>query len=228
MRSNRKPPRQTLATAPVPVLLLAPALMVIDKPAGLAVHPGPRTPDSLEPMLEHLRFGYTEAPVPMHRLDRDTSGCLLLARRRSANRRLSALFESRRIGKTYWAITDGIPSELSGVVDAPLRKISEKATGWRMIVDPAGQSARTHWRVLGQSDGRAWLELTPETGRTHQLRVHCAELGCPIAGDPVYGRSPGPMLLHARSLTIPWEEGATPIVVEAQPPATFLAAIPAA
>lgn len=202
----------------MPVLLLAPALMVIDKPAGLAVHPGPRTEESLETMLEQLRFGYTEAPVPMHRLDRDTSGCLLLSRRRSANRRLAALLEARRIGKTYWALTSGVPPAQSGTIDAPLRKISSPQAGWRMVVDASGQSARTHWQVLGTADGRAWLELTPETGRTHQLRIHLAHLGCPIAGDPVYGDGIGSMLLHARSLTIPWQDDAPPLTVTAQPP----------
>lgn len=225
LRSKRRSaeprsPRQTPDRAPVPVLLLAPAFLVIDKPAGLAVHPGPRTPESLEAMLEDLRFGYTEAPILMHRLDRDTSGCLLLARRKSASRKLAALFETRQIGKTYWAITDGVPTQTQGVIDAPLRKVSSPEKGWRMTIHPQGQGARTGWRLLGQHEGRAWLELTPQTGRTHQLRVHCASMGCPIAGDPVYGATAASgMMLHARSLTIPWVH--TAVTITAEPPLSF-------
>lgn len=206
---------------PVPILLLAPAFMVIDKPAGLAVHPGPKTPQSLEQMLDLLRSGYSHAPVPVHRLDRDTSGCLLLARRPSAHKRLSAMFEAHQIGKSYWAIANHAPSQTSGVIDRPLKKISSEKLGWRVVADPAGKPAQTHYQVLAHDGTQAWLELTPMTGRTHQLRVHCAEIGCSIVGDPIYGEGDGPMLLHARSLTIPWDDDKPAIHVVCDPPAAF-------
>jgi len=192
-------------------------LLVLDKPAGLAVHPGPRTPHSLEDHLDELRQGFRRAPTPAHRLDRDTSGCLLLARHPKAHKRLTQLFEAGRVGKTYWAVVDRAPAEDSGIVDAPLLKISSAAAGWRMIVDTRGKSALTRWEVLARGE-RSLIAFYPQTGRTHQVRVHAATLGCPIAGDPVYGAGQGPMLLHARALTVPYVENAAPIGVEAPVP----------
>ena len=193
-------------------------LLVLDKPAGLAVHPGPRTPHSLEDHLGELREGYVRAPTLAHRLDRDTSGCLVLARHPKAHRRLTQLFEAGRIGKTYWALVDGAPAEDSGSVDAPLFKVSSAEAGWRMVVDPRGKAAVTRWEVLTRGT-QSLLACYPQTGRTHQVRVHAAALGCPISGDPVYGAGHGPMLLHARSVSVPYVEGAAPLVVEAPLPA---------
>ncbi len=104
-----------------------------------------------------------------------------------------------RSRKIYWAVVDGRPPQGEGRVEAGLNKLT-RGSGWRMVVDPAGQRAITDYRVLGAADGRAWLELRPRTGRTHQIRVHCAALGCPVVGDPVYGRGDDrPLLLHARA-----------------------------
>ena len=194
-------------------------LIVLDKPAGLAVHPGPRTPDSLERYLDALRFGLRERPRLVHRLDRDTSGCLMLARHTKAVRRLSALFASSQVRKIYWAVVEGNPRADEGTFDQPLKKQTRKE-GWRMVVDPAGQRAVTHYRVLGRGNGLAWLELAPETGRTHQLRVHCASAGFPILGDPVYGRgaSKVPMHLHARSIALPPRGTHPALTVTAEPP----------
>ena len=177
--------------------------LVIDKPAGLAVHPGPSTRDSLEDFLGDLRFGFRRPPSPVHRLDRDTSGCLLMARNDRAPSAADA-FDEVRVEKFYVALLDGVPDESEGQIDLPLAKISSREQGWRMVPDPGGKPALTHWRVLAVQGGRAFVLFTPETGRTHQLRVHAASgLGLPIAGDPVYGTGRGPMLLHARALRVP-------------------------
>ncbi|HZG44881.1 MAG TPA: RNA pseudouridine synthase [Allosphingosinicella sp.] len=178
--------------------------LVIDKPAGMAVHPGPSTPRSLEDHLHALRLGFHRAPTPVHRLDRDTSGCLLLARNPKAHKRFAAEFEAGRVGKTYVAILDGMPVEQEGVVELALAKVSSREAGWRMVPDEKGQRAVTHWSVIGEANGRALVRFRPETGRTHQLRVHAAcGIGVPIIGDPVYGRpSPFQMLLHAASIRL--------------------------
>jgi RluA family pseudouridine synthase len=200
-------------------------LIVLDKPAGLACHPGPSTPDSLEALLPQLCFGWKEPPRLVHRLDRDTSGCLVLARHEKALRKLARMFENHAIAKTYWAIVEGDPG-VNGVIDAPLAKLNSKA-GWHMAVSPKkGQPAVTRWRKLGGGNGLSWLELTPETGRTHQIRVHCAHLGCPLLGDAVYGKGKGRLMLHSRSVAIPaLTENKQPVAVEAAPPAHMRAAL---
>lgn len=179
--------------------------MILDKPAGLPVHAGPRGGPSLEDWLPALQMGKRHLPQPAHRLDTDTAGCLALGRTKPALATLGAIFAEGRAEKVYWAVVRGTMPASEGVIDAPLRKVSSKAKGWRMEVHPDGQLARTAWRVLGVSDGTAWVELRPKTGRTHQLRVHCAHLGCPILGDPVYGGGPGRLQLLARSLILPLE-----------------------
>lgn len=193
-------------------------LLVIDKPAGLAVHPGPKTPDSLEDFLKDLTFGNQRLPVIAHRLDRDTSGCLVLARHPKAVKRVAQLFEAGRVGKVYWAVLSSLPEADSGTVDAPLHKISSAEAGWRMIIDKRGKRAVTHWQVIDRA--ARLVEFRPETGRTHQLRVHAAALGHAIIGDPVYGDGKGPMRLHARSITLPYDEAA-PLSVTAPLPADW-------
>lgn len=198
--------------------------LVLNKPAGLAVHPGPRTPYSLEALAGELRFGFQRAPQAVHRLDRDTSGCLLMARNPRALKRLAALFESGMVEKTYWAVVDGEPDADEGLIDLPLRKISTKAEGWRIVADGRGKPAQTGWRVLARQQGQALIAFRPLTGRTHQIRVHAATaLGIPIAGDPVYGNRDGhrPMLLHARRLVVPRGEGRSVIDVSAPVPPAF-------
>lgn len=195
-------------------------LLVIDKPAGVAVHPGPATPRSLEDHLDELRFGFQRRPQPAHRLDRDTSGCLVLGRHPKATKRLGALFESGRVGKIYWAVLSGAPDADTGTIDAPLLKVSTKADGWRIIVDPRGRPAVTDWRLLDRRGGKALVEFRPRTGRTHQIRVHAAYLGSPIVGDPVYGRGAG-LLLHARAVTIPYKDDAPAIEAMAPLPSAM-------
>jgi tRNA pseudouridine32 synthase/23S rRNA pseudouridine746 synthase len=203
------------------VLFIDAEAIVIDKPAGLAVHPGAKTPESLEDYLRHFRFGFQREPLAVHRLDRDTSGCLLLARNPKAHKRFQRAFEERQVEKSYLAILDGVPETREGTVDMPLGKTSTAAAGWRMVPDPAGRPAVSHWRVVAERDGRAMVLFTPETGRTHQLRVHASQgIGIPICGDPVYGAGRGRMLLHALSLRV--GRGAKPPVEARAPlPPTF-------
>ncbi len=203
------------------VLTIDGEAIVIDKPAGLAVHPGTRTRESLEDYLHHLRFGFHRLPQPVHRLDRDTSGCLLLARNPKAHKAFQHAFEEKKVEKTYVAVLDGVPEAESGTVEMALAKVSTAAEGWRMVADPKGKHAVTHWRVVTIHEGRALVLFTPETGRTHQIRVHAASgIGVPIAGDPVYGKGKGPMLLHALSLRV--DRGAKPPVEATAPlPPTF-------
>jgi tRNA pseudouridine32 synthase / 23S rRNA pseudouridine746 synthase len=286
-------------------------MLVLDKPAGFAVHKGPKGGESLEDHFGALRFGLPRAPALAHRLDRDTSGCLVLGRHRKALAELGRLFKSGRIAKTYWAVVEGGPVEDEGRIDLPLGR-KDATRGWWMKHDPQGQPAVTTWKVLGRvehaarptdpsategaagvpspacgggsgwghvsrlvpshplptppptqvgparlapydaepgqarvpsgegadrasgkdggqpaaNDGATphltWLALEPLTGRTHQLRVHCAAMGWPILGDSVYGSAPrtgGPGLhLHAREITVPLYKNRAPIHVIAPVP----------
>jgi tRNA pseudouridine32 synthase / 23S rRNA pseudouridine746 synthase len=205
-------------------------MLVIDKPSGFAVHRGPKGGESLEDHFDALRFGLPRAPALAHRLDRDTSGCLVLGRHRKALAQLGRLFKSGAIDKTYWAVVEGAPPNDEGVVELPLGRLDERR-GWWMKHDPKGQPALTKWKLLGRgTEGQcAWLALEPVTGRTHQLRVHCAEMGWPILGDAIYGRAPrsgGPVLhLHAREVVIPLYKNRAPISVIAPVPAHMRAAL---
>jgi RluA family pseudouridine synthase len=197
----RQAPAEALAAR---ILLLRDDLLVLDKPAGLPVHRGPRGGASIEDWLEPLRMGKRHLPQPAHRLDTDTAGCLVLGRTKPALAALGRIFAEGRAEKTYWAVVRGGPAEDAGSIDLPLRKTSTAARGWRMEPHPGGQAALTRWRVLGRGSGLSWLELTPRTGRTHQLRVHCAAAGWPILGDPVYGGSEaGGLQLLARAIALP-------------------------
>jgi tRNA pseudouridine32 synthase/23S rRNA pseudouridine746 synthase len=214
-------------------------MLVIDKPAGMAVHRGPKGGESLEDFFDGLRFGLPRAPALAHRLDRDTSGCLVLGRHRKALAELGRLFKTGRIGKTYWAIVEGGPEAGEGRIELPLGRLDE-TRGWWMQHDPSGQPAVTTWKVLGRCDpsirpsSLTWLALEPLTGRTHQLRVHCAAMGWPIVGDAIYGtqaslrrlrnekgtpRDSGPGLqLHAREVVVPLYKNREPIKVTAPVP----------
>ena len=201
-------------------------MLVVDKPAGIAVHRGPKGGPCLEDAFGALRFGLPRSPALAHRLDRDTSGCLVLGRHRKALEKLGLLFKQGKISKTYWAIVEGSPEGDEGVIDLPLGRL-DAGRGWWMKVDPKGAPSRTRWTVLGRAvdeHGRpiAWMGLEPLTGRTHQLRVHSAALGWPILGDPIYGTGPrdgGPGLqLHARRIVIPISNNKEPIEVVAPVP----------
>ena len=194
-------------------------VLVIDKPAGIPVHGGPGGGPNLEHWFPLLRFGLPQPPGLAHRLDRDTSGVLVLGRHPKALRRLGRLFAEGRVEKVYWAVVSGVPREREGRIEAALAKQPRGTVGWRMVVDPGGQHAVTDYRVLGMADGRAWLELRPRTGRTHQIRVHCAALGVPVVGDPAYGGSAGhPLQLQARSIALPLYPARPPVAVTAPVP----------
>jgi tRNA pseudouridine32 synthase / 23S rRNA pseudouridine746 synthase len=247
-------------------------MLVLDKPAGFAVHRGPKGGESLEDYFGALTFGLPRAPALAHRLDRDTSGCLVLGRHRKALAELGKLFKNGRMGKTYWAVVEGGPAEDEGRVELPLGRLDD-SRGWWMKHDPDGQASTTVWKVLGRSCGSVmqtatansvtspwrgevaerseagggdsalksphpggfaadppppgggkltWLALEPLTGRTHQLRVHCAAMGWPIVGDAIYGSAPrtgGPILhLHAREVIVPLYKNRPPVRVEAPVP----------
>ena len=201
-------------------------VLVIDKPAGIPVHAGPGGGPHLEHWFPLLRFGLPRPPALAHRLDRDTSGCLVLGRHPKALRRLGRLFSEGQVEKMYWAVVAGIPAEPEGRIEIALAKQARGTVGWRMIADPAGQKAVTDYRVLGVAEGRAWLELRPRTVRTHQIRVHCAALGCPVVGDPTYGAPAGERLqLHARSIALPLYPAKPSIAVTAPVPPHMLATL---
>ena len=260
-------------------------MLVIDKPAGLPVHRGPKGGASLEDFFDALRFGLPRPPALAHRLDKETSGCLVLGRHRKALAHLGLLFKHGKVGKTYWAVVEGGPEAEEGIIELPLGR-RDATRGWWMKPDPKGVPAATTWKVLGRAtiviagkddsdirvrqgvsppagggssvraadregvnptaggsphpgapsaptlplQGRVvtWLALEPLTGRTHQLRVHCAAMGWPILGDNIYGTGPrlgGPGLhLHAREIVIPLGKNRAPVRVTAPVPAHMRAA----
>jgi len=205
-------------------------MLVVDKPAGVAVHRGPKGGASLEDEFDGLRFGLPRAPALAHRLDRETAGCLILGRHRKALAKLGLLFKQGKIGKTYWAIVAGGPETEEGFIDKPLGRLDE-SRGWWMKVDAAGQPSQTRWRVLGRGTFKGervtWLAMQPLTGRTHQLRVHAVSEGWPIVGDAIYGGRDRQVALQllARRIEAPLSANKPPIVVEAPPPAHMLEAL---
>lgn len=210
------------------VLFIDGEALILDKPAGLPVDPPRDGSLSLENHLAGLTFGFIRWPIAVHRLDRDTSGCLLLARNLKAAKRFTQAFEARQVEKRYLTIIEGVPAESSGTIALPLGKTSTREEGWRMVPSDKGKVAVTHWHVLAARDGRALLAMTPETGRTHQLRAHALHgLGFGIVGDPIY-RTPesatpqpgAPTLLHSRFLRLN-REGKAPAEGLAPTPECF-------
>ena len=203
------------------ILYIDAEAIVIDKPAGLPVDAPRRGGDSIVSRLDELRSEFKRTPTPMHRLDQDTSGCLLLARTPKARARFQQAFETRQVEKYYLAVVGSDVAAGEGVIDVPLAKVSSEEAGWRMVADPAGQTAVTHWRRIAVRDGSALIEFRPLTGRTHQIRAHAREaFGSGIVGDRVYGLPGGPMLLHASRLVVP-RTGKPAIDVTAPLPGAF-------
>jgi tRNA pseudouridine32 synthase/23S rRNA pseudouridine746 synthase len=195
--------------------------IVLDKPAGLPVDAPRRGGDSIAARLDELKCGFKRPPTPMHRLDTDTSGCLLFARSPKARAAFQKAFETRGVEKYYVAVVGSEIAESEGVIDVPLTKKSSAEAGWRMVADQHGSPATTHWRRLLVRDGSTLVEFRPVTGRTHQIRVHAREaFGRGIVGDRVYGIPGGPMLLHASRLVVP-REGKPAIDVTAPLPDYF-------
>ncbi len=210
-------------------------IIVLNKPSGLATQGGPGITRHLDGMLDALRTEGGHRPRLVHRLDRDTSGVIVLARSPGVAARLAAAFRSRDVSKTYWAVVVGNPVPEEGQIDQPLKRVAS-AFGERTVVtdrkDKDGQRAYTNYRQLDTAGRKlAWLELQPLTGRTHQLRVHCVSLGTPIVGDEKYAepRDNGTggsfvdgladrLHLHARALSLPHPAGGTLEVAADLPP----------
>jgi len=211
-------------------------LIALNKPAGLAVQGGTKTTKHLDGMLDALRFGSDERPRLVHRLDRDTSGVIVVARTPKAAAVLAKAFQSRDMQKIYWALVMGHPEHPAGTISAALAKTATSGKERMEWDDEEGKSAVTDYRVVDTTARRfSWLELMPRTGRTHQLRAHCLLIGTPIVGDAKYAmRQPDPnqvvdlhegllaevadqMCLHARSLVIE-RPGKKPLTVTAPLP----------
>ena len=209
----------------IPILFEDGEALVIDKPAGLPIERPRRGGASLEDHFEQLKLGFQRPPMPVHRIDTDTSGCLLLARNPKALKRFAKAFEDRLVEKRYLGVLAGVPSTSEGTIELSLSKISSAEKGWRMIAAKKGKPSITHWRVLAEIDGHALLEFRPETGRTHQIRVQCqAGLGMSLLGDPVYGNGKGAprTMLHAAAIGVP-RDGTPPIAATAPLPRDFIA-----
>ncbi|MCC7427986.1 MAG: RluA family pseudouridine synthase [Alphaproteobacteria bacterium] len=217
-----RPPRALsaadLAFAEGMVLYRDPAILVLNKPYGLPVQGGPGITRHLDGLLDALRFEAPDRPRLVHRLDRDTTGILVLARSAATASALAAAFRTRAVEKIYWAVVVGRPLPPEGRIDAALAKLPGPRGERVALVDRGAEdSARaiTDYATLDHAGRRAsWLELRPHTGRTHQLRVHCLALGTPILGDGKYGGAAAHMEgfsnqlhLHARAIVLPHPSG---------------------
>ena len=203
------------------ILFIDAEAIVIDKPAGLPVDRPRRGGESIMSRLDELKCGFKRPPTPMHRLDTDTSGCLLFARTPKARGLFQQAFETRIIEKYYIAVVGAEIAEEAGVIDLSLAKHSTAEAGWKMVSDPHGSKAVTRWRRLAVRDRSTLVEFQPLTGRTHQIRAHAREaFGRGITGDRVYGIPGGPMLLHASRLIVP-RDGKPAIDVTTPLPDTF-------
>ncbi len=217
----------------LPILFEDGEALIIDKPGGLPLDRPRAGGACLEDYLEQLKLGFQRAPQAVHRLDRDTSGCLLMARNPKALKRFSAAFEARLVDKRYLGIVAGPVAGEDGTIELSLAKISSEKDGWRMIAARKGKPAITHWRVIARIGELTLVEFRPQTGRTHQIRVHAAHaFGHALLGDPVYGAGAGGdgdggsgaarTMLHAAGLTLA-RQGKPPVHAEAAMPADFAA-----
>jgi tRNA pseudouridine32 synthase/23S rRNA pseudouridine746 synthase len=191
--------------------------LVINKPAGMPVHAGRAGRPSVEDFFPAWRIG-RNGPWLAHRLDQDTAGCVVIALKKTALIAAQKLFVEHGVEKTYWAVVRGVPREASGVIDLPLAK-QTVGKQWKMAPMADAPPAVTAWRLRGVGAGLSWLEFSPRTGRTHQIRAHAAALGHPILGDEVYGGGAGRLHLLARRIFLPLDP---PVLAEAPPPAHMI------
>jgi len=200
------------------------SVIILNKPPHIPVHPGPKGGENLEDYLGALQFDNAMPPALAHRLDRDTSGCLALGRHQKALKKMGRLFRDNEIKKNYWAVVEGRVEQNQGTIDLPLSKRSKDKRSWWMKVNhKEGKPSITDYRVLGRTQDLTYLELNPQTGRTHQIRVHLQAIGHPILGDSIYGNgvkhSPVPTLhLMAQRLIIPYQDSKPVIDVTAPAP----------
>ena len=205
-------PRPAQAEAqdiPLKILYQDAHLAVVVKPCGMVVHPAAGNPDGtlVNALLYHLDqlsgIGGELRPGIVHRLDKDTSGLLLVAKDDETHQALSAQLSARQMEKHYFAVVAGVMKERAGVIDAPIGR--SHADRKKMAIDPNGRPSRTEWQVVRQDADRALLDVHLITGRTHQIRVHMASIHHPVLGDPIYGTKGLPkaprLMLHAYSLS---------------------------
>lgn len=208
----------------IPILFEDGEALVIDKLAGLPIERPRAGGRCLEDHLEELKLGFQRPPVAVHRIDTDTSGCLLMARNPKALKRFNQAFEARQVEKVYLGVVAGDVPQDEGTIALSLSKVSSAGRGWRMIPAKKGKDAVTHWRKLAVQGGLTLIEFRPETGRTHQIRVHAqVGLGCALYGDPVYGKGQAEAahtLLHAWQLVVQ-REGKAPVSAVAPLPEAF-------
>jgi 23S rRNA pseudouridine1911/1915/1917 synthase len=204
------PPTTALTPEAIPLNILYEDndLMVIDKPAGLTVHPAPGHPSHtlVNAILSHLPAldtGDRQRPGIVHRLDRDTSGLILVAKNSAAHQNLANQFKSRSVAKAYLVLVKGQLTPRDGVIEAPIGRDSRDRKRMAVVAEGRGRQARTHYHVVRYIDNYTLLEVRPETGRTHQIRVHLSAIGFPVVGDAAYGvKSPhlSRQFLHAARL----------------------------
>lgn len=238
------PPPEEVALMPEPIPLDIvyedDDLLVVNKPAGLVVHPavGHHSGTLVNALLDHCPdlpgIGGYLRPGIVHRLDKDTSGLMLVSKTDLAHQGLSTAMKARQIKRRYLALVLGVVRSEHGLVDAPLGRDPRDRKRIAVVAD--GRAARTHFHVRERFPGYTLLDVELETGRTHQIRVHLANAGYPVAGDPVYGprpprRAPGSLLnlpgqaLHAYSIAFIHPRTGEPLSFEAPPPPVFSAAL---
>jgi len=232
--SNERPSRQPINEKDITfvrdlILHMDDDIIILDKPTGLAVQGGSSTTRHLDGMLDALRFEAAERPKLVHRLDKDTSGVMVLARSTAAARELGRHFVGRDVRKIYWAVTVGLPERDAGRIDLPLAKNGSHGHERICVDEEDGKRAISDFQILERAGKRlTWLALWPRTGRTHQLRAHCAAIGCPILGDGKYGgrdafvdglpAAAKKLQLFAREIAVPKLSGKGEIRVTAQLP----------
>ena len=212
------------------IVHLDPRFAVVEKPAGLVVHPAPghRGPTLVSELGDLLGGGEAERPGIVHRLDKDTSGLMLVARDDEAHRRLAAMIKDRRVRRTYLALIEGRPASRSGTIDAPLGR-DHRAPQRRAVRGRGARDARTHFEVVEALHADSLVAARLETGRTHQIRAHFAAIGHPVAGDPQYGHAHrhglGRQFLHSASLEFEEPFSGEPLRFESELPADLAAAL---